>query len=186
MNKNLYAYTLCLLILASCGPKVIPVSTAINEDFSVYRKQYSYQPEKYEGNDASIREIQLTFDSTTQQYDITMQLNRLLEAVPLVAEIRLDDELRVEGWRIQIYRGRDQKEASEARQKSYTMFPNLTPYMIYNAPRYQVRVGDFLEPYEYQAFLKAFKREFPGALAIPDIVNVIIDKSDNKPKQNKK
>ncbi len=179
MNKNFYFYCIFILTLASCGPKLIPLDTALNEDFSTYRKQYKYQPEKYEGNDATIREIQLSFDSTTQTADITKALNRLLDAVPVIADY-VPDDLRIEGWRIQIYRGRDRREASEARQRSYDMFPNLTPYMIYNAPRYQVRVGDFLEPYEYQPFLKAFKKEFSGALAVPDIVNVIIDKSQRE------
>ncbi len=181
---NLYLFFLVALAMASCAPKTIPITTT-TDDFSQYRKQYSYVPEKYEGNETLVKEILLQFDSTTQKADITLKLNQFLDAQPVVVSSGLPEGLiKLDGWRIQIYRGRDRKAASEARQRSYAMFPNLTPYMIYNAPRYQVRVGDFLEPFEYQQFLKAFKKEFPTALAVPDVVNIVIEKEDKKYPKN--
>lgn len=181
MNKsilNLYLFFMLALAMASCAPASVPTATT-SDDFSLYRKQYSYVPERYEGNEALIKEVSLQFDSTTQKADITLQLNQFLDAPPLVVDLGLPEGLiKLDGWRIQIYRGRDRRAASEARRRSYALFPNLTPYMIYNAPRYQVRVGDFLEPYEYQQFLKAFKKEFPTALAVPDVVNIVVEKEE--------
>ncbi len=175
---NLHLFSILALMAASCAPASVPIATT-SDDFAIYRKQYNYTPERYEGNETLVKEVLLQFDSTTQKADITQQLNEFLDAPPLVVDLGLPEGLiKLDGWRIQIYRGRDRKAASEARQRSYALFPNLTPYMIYNAPRYQVRVGDFLEPYEYQQFLKAFKKEFPTALAVPDVVNIVVEKDE--------
>jgi hypothetical protein len=57
--------------------------------------------------------------------------------------------------------------------------------MEYSAPTYRVRVGDFLEIYEYQPILKRLKREFPTAVAVPALIEIIVVGDDDPAPRNK-
>jgi hypothetical protein len=138
--------------------------------------KYKIERETYPQK-GKIIEIMLNTDTLAQITDITNQLNNVLDYVPPVYKIESGLK-KIEGWRVQIYRGRSREEASKARQKCYEIFPNITPYMIYSAPTYRVRVGDFLEPHEYQIVLKRLKKEFPMVVAVPDIINIIVSRRD--------
>ncbi|MDX2302417.1 MAG: hypothetical protein NW226_06430 [Microscillaceae bacterium] len=170
--KKIILYVLGLSFGAGCSPKIISIG---QEDLAQYRNQYTYQKEQYTGSDANrIVDIPLEYDSTTQEYHITFELNKNLDYVYTPVAVR-PQHVNVDGYRIQIYRGRSQVEASRARQRCYELFSTkLTPYMKYQAPTYRVSVGDFLEPYEYQPFLKILKKEFPTAIVVPDIVTIIV------------
>lgn len=161
-----------LILMASCSPKIIP---STDEDFSVYRTRYKYKKETYDSSQpGQVVEIPLEFDSTAQRYDITLALNKLLDYRP-PEYIPATALRKMEGWRIQVYRGRSREAASKARQRCYDLFSNrVTPYLYYSTPTYRVKVGDFLEPYEYEAVYKILKKEFPSALPVPDIVNIIV------------
>ncbi|NJO02875.1 MAG: hypothetical protein HC880_15405 [Bacteroidia bacterium] len=123
-----------LLVLVSfirCSPKIVPTSG--EEDFSRYRARYEYQ--RYQPGQVQagkVIEIPLRYDSTTQQYDVTVVLNKRLDYVaPIYSNVSYRP-VNVEGWRIQIYRGRDREAASEARQRVYELFSNrITPYLTY-------------------------------------------------------
>jgi len=150
---------------------------AQNEDFSIYRPKYTFERELLKEK-GKVLEITLDSDSLAQKTDITALINKWLDYIPPVYVGIKGNFKRIEGWRVQIYRGRSREEASKARQRSYEIFPNATPYMMYSSPTYRVRVGDFLEPHEYQALLKRLKRTFPNAVAVPDIVNIVLLKRD--------
>lgn len=171
-NSGFWASLCIFVFLASCTPK-LATSAKTKDDVSLYRNQYTYEREVLSpSEDVVMMDIQLPYDSTAQQYDITAALDKLLDTAPIKLE-RWENK-KIEGYRIQIYRGRSRIQASQAREKSYEIFPNATPYMIYSAPTYRVRVGDFLAPSECKPFLKVLKKEFPTALVVPDIVNIMI------------
>lgn len=179
--KNILTISILVvgLYLTNCTPKAIVSknnqgSSINDDDLATYRTKYEYKRESFEGK-SKIEEIILPFDSASQRYDMTLALNKSLDYVYKPAYKTDFERKKYEGYRVQIYRGRSREEASKARQRSYELFPNLTPYFIYSAPTYRVRVGDFLEAYEYQPVLKRFKKEFPDAISVPDIVNIVID-----------
>jgi hypothetical protein len=153
-----------------------------DEDFSVYRPKYTFEREML-AQKGKILIIELPFDSLAQKTDITLALEKALDYKP-VEVVVLTKIRNIEGWRIQVYRGRSREDASKARQRCYELFPNMTPYMIYSAPTYRVRLGDFLEPYEYQTVLKKLKKEFPMAVAVPDIVKVVLQKREYEVRDN--
>jgi hypothetical protein len=155
------------------------------EDFSALRNKYTYQKEQLNAStQPKTIEIPLEYDSLAQKYDITLALNTFLDYVPrYVVGTYAQTKVVMEGWRIQIYRGRSLEEASRARQKCYEMFGGrITPYMTYRAPTYRVKVGDFLDPYECKPYLKTLKREFPTALTVPEIITVVVRKSQEREK----
>jgi len=159
------------------------------EDFEPYRAKYTFERVRFTGsNTGALQRIDLPFDTTAQTQDFTAYLNKTLDYVPPKPKAEATVKKRkFEGWRIQIYRGKSREEASRARNKSYEMFPNLTPYMEYRAPSYRVNVGDFLDQSEYQPILKKFKRVFPLAIATQAIITIIVDnRGDNAPEKEKK
>jgi hypothetical protein len=180
MNKKLLILLLSIFWGYSAQAQKRPPS--YEEDFSVYRPKYTFEREML-AQKGKILIIDLEMDSLAQKTDITLALEQALDYKPV--EVVIFTKIRnIEGWRIQVYRGRSREDASKARQRCYELFPNMTPYMIYSAPTYRVRLGDFLEPYEYQTVLKKLKREFPMAVAVPDIVKVVLQKREYEVRDN--
>ncbi len=79
------------------------------------------------------------------------------------------------GWRVQIYFGAGQaahQEASDIKEKFYTIFgQRYGAYIVYNAPYFKVRVGDFRTKAEAMSFRKKLKSIFKSTWIIQDIVN---------------
>jgi hypothetical protein len=180
MKSNFFIFVIIFTYLSACAPKIIPSQASKQgsnqEDLSAYRTPYTFERETYQGTgEPKSPEIYLQFDTLIQKNDVTKALDALLDYKAPVWSGKIFDKKNFEGFRIQIYRGKSREAASKARQRSYELFPNQTPYMIYSAPSYRVRVGDFLEPAEYQPILKRLKREFPEAMVVPDIITIYID-----------
>jgi hypothetical protein len=176
--KHLFLLSFCLLL----GRQGFS-----QENFSVFRAKYNFEREVYAGNTSSEpKRIELPFDTLVQKADFTKDLNAMLDYVP--PKVRYTHEIekrKFEGWRIQIYRGRSREEANNAKKKSYEMFPNLTAYLEYNAPTYRVKVGDFLDPSEFQSILRRFKRIYPTAISVPAIITLIIDNRERIEEEEK-
>jgi hypothetical protein len=175
MKKNYFLFLLSWIIIWHC------TSIAQNENLPQRPEYQPYERQIYQGEIKKI-EIILPNDSTIVWQDITKELNRLLDYQPVVIEPELVKK-KEEGWRILIYRGRDRKAALAARQKSYEIFPKHRPYFVYKPPSYKVKVGDFVDASEYSPVFKRLKREFPEAVIVPDIINLVII---NKEKPRKK
>ncbi|MCS6820410.1 MAG: SPOR domain-containing protein [Microscillaceae bacterium] len=156
-------------------------SLEITEDFSIYNPKFTYQPEQYEGKERKV--LRLPYEERTEslktQLDITEKLHAFLDFVPVYKPPRIE-KLQMQGYRIQIYRGKSLEEAKQARQRSYDLFPDITPYLEYKAPNYRVKVGDFLDQTEYIVVYNRLKREFPTALIVPALVNVVIEREKEK------
>ncbi|TAE72095.1 MAG: SPOR domain-containing protein [Bacteroidetes bacterium] len=153
------------------------------EEFESIRPKYEpYQRTTYEGESKKIEAI-LNNDSTLVWQDNTDELNKTLDFIPKEAPPPEVEKKRMEGWRIMIYRGRDREEALTAKRKSYEIFPKHKVYYQYKTPSYKVKVGDFQNSNEYKAIFKRLKREFPDAVVVPDIINLIIINKKEKTKK---
>ncbi len=142
--------------------------------FENLRPKYEpYQRTIYEGENKRIEAI-LNNDSTLVWQDNTDELNKTLDYIPKAAPPPEVEKRRMEGWRIMIYRGRDRDEALAAKRKSYEIFPKHKVYYKYKTPSYKVKVGDFQSSREYSAIFKRLKRDFPDAVVVPDIIDLII------------
>ena len=79
----------------------------------------------------------------------------------------------VPGFRIQVINTRDRNQAYEAKTKVYEQFPDWQPYLLYQAPYYKLRVGDFKTEEEAQAALQQLSKIFPSGLyVIHDIIEL--------------
>lgn len=72
------------------------------------------------------------------------------------------------GYSVLVYSGVDRDKAFKARDDLAMNFPDLTPEMQYQQPRYLVKVGKFIHKIEAQKSFAEVKTEFPTARIIQD------------------
>jgi hypothetical protein len=77
-----------------------------------------------------------------------------------------------QGYRIQIYSGNNRDEANNARNRSYALFPEITPHMVYNQPTFRVKVGDFVDRLDAQRVYAGLLADFPNAMVVQDKVEI--------------
>src|ERR1700761_358899 len=79
----------------------------------------------------------------------------------------------VPGFRIQVMNTPDRNKVYDAKVKIYQEFPDWKPYLLYSAPNYKLRVGDFKSEDEANAALQQLSRLFPqGLYVIRDIIEL--------------
>ncbi|HXB95001.1 MAG TPA: SPOR domain-containing protein [Puia sp.] len=88
-------------------------------------------------------------------------------------ETTLETRRHVQGFRIQVMNTPDRNKVNAAKVKVYQEFPDWKPYLLYQAPNYKLRVGDFRTEDEANAALQQLSRLFPSGLyVIRDIIEV--------------
>ena len=89
-----------------------------------------------------------------------------------------DARRNVAGFRLLILTSNDRNKVTEAKLKVYKNFPELKAYVVYQAPYYKLRVGNFKDQKEANDYLKKVELYFPtGIYVIRDIIEVNPDKS---------
>jgi len=88
-------------------------------------------------------------------------------------ETTRESRRNVPGFRIQVINTRDRNQAYDAKAKVYEQFPDWKPYLLYQAPYYKLRVGDFRTQEEADAALQQLAKYFPSGLyVIRDIIEL--------------
>jgi hypothetical protein len=72
----------------------------------------------------------------------------------------------VPGFRIQVINSPDRNQVTAAKAKVYENFPDLKPYMLYQAPNYKLRVGEFKTQEEAEAAMQQMQKLFPSGLYV--------------------
>lgn len=92
----------------------------------------------------------------------------------------------VKGFRILIINTNKRNDATEAKAKMYTYFPELPAYLTYKSPYFRLKVGNFREREDAEAYQKKINKYFPdGVFVVNDIIEVkpgdpsVINNSDN-------
>jgi len=79
------------------------------------------------------------------------------------------------GYRVQVYfgSGSDAKSiANKVRSELNNQFPDMGSYLLYEAPYFKVRIGDFRNRNEaYKAF-KLIQGNYPGAFIVEDLIGM--------------
>jgi hypothetical protein len=166
---------LCLVEMG-CVPKALPPTSGktisilptnrYQEDLSVFRPVYRVNTEKNAPTKSSIPPVKAT---SLASWNITTKLNSLLDTI----SIRNKVIKSANGYRVQIYVGESREEASAARNKSYQLLPEETPYLIPTLPSYRVRVGNFLDRLDAQKAYAQLIREFPTAVVVSDKIEIV-------------
>jgi hypothetical protein len=80
----------------------------------------------------------------------------------------------VEGYLVEIFfsSAMNAKElAKERKVKFLSLYPNYNVHIIYSAPNFRVRVGDFRTKSEALKLYKKIKKDYPGAFIVPGIID---------------
>ncbi|MCC5928268.1 MAG: SPOR domain-containing protein [Cyclobacteriaceae bacterium] len=95
--------------------------------------------------------------------DITRRINYFLDTLASGPSEKI-----LEVFTIQVYSGTKREEGNQARQKVYQLMPDSNPQLVYTSPFYRVKVGNYIDRIEANQHLTALKKEFPGALLVPE------------------
>lgn len=88
---------------------------------------------------------------------------------------------KVSGYRIQIFASSNNRwEAVKARSEFLKKYPEEKSYLIYQAPNYKVRIGDYIERLEAYESLELIKIDFPSAFIVVDEIDPKIEVSLKK------
>jgi hypothetical protein len=79
---------------------------------------------------------------------------------------------QLSGYRIQLFFDNDRKLLDEARSKFISLYPKIDTYVIYNAPNYFLKVGDFRSMLEAERIKITVFREFPTCFITKELINL--------------
>jgi hypothetical protein len=84
-----------------------------------------------------------------------------------------DARRSVPGFRIQVINSPDRNKVYAAKVKIYEQYPDLKPYLLYQAPNYKLKVGNFKTQEEADQAMQQLSRLFPSGLyVIRDIIEI--------------
>lgn len=81
------------------------------------------------------------------------------------------------GYRLLVINTNKRDEATAAKAKVYTYFPELKTYLIYQSPYFKLKAGNFKEKKEAEDYQKKLQKYFPkGVFIMNDTIEVKLDK----------
>ncbi|MFN5846780.1 MAG: SPOR domain-containing protein, partial [Flavobacteriia bacterium] len=79
---------------------------------------------------------------------------------------------QISGFRIQITFDPERKTIDEARERFTSVYPTIDTYVIFNAPNYVLKVGDFRSQLEAEKIKNSFVSDFPTCFIIKEMINL--------------
>lgn len=84
-----------------------------------------------------------------------------------------DARRNMAGFRLQVINTSDRNAAIAAKTKVYQLYPELKAYLLYQAPYFRLRVGNFKDKDEAEDYRKSLLKEFPnGVFLVRDMIEV--------------
>lgn len=80
--------------------------------------------------------------------------------------------VQINGYRVQLFFDSSKAAADQARNKFVTKFPKIDTYIVYNAPNYFVKAGDFRTEIEAEAVKQEVGSDFPTSFVIREKINL--------------
>ena len=87
----------------------------------------------------------------------------------------------VDGFRIQLYSvsGVNSRDKANTFKAQFLLKnPDAKVYIVYHAPYYKVRVGDFRSKLDALAYLQTIKRDFPSGFVVVDKIRFLEDNTE--------
>ena len=81
------------------------------------------------------------------------------------------------GYRLLVINTNNRDEAAAAKTKVYTFFPELKSYLLYQAPYFKLKVGNFKDRKEAEDYQERLQKYFPkGVFIMNDTIEIKLDK----------
>jgi len=102
------------------------------------------------------------------------RVDLLVKKQAQINEVTTRDARRnVAGYRLQVINTSDRNAAISAKTKIYQLYPELKAYLLYQAPYFRLRVGNFTDKDEAEDYRKTLSKEFPNSVfLVRDTVEV--------------
>lgn len=89
------------------------------------------------------------------------------------------------GYRLLVINTNKREEAAAAKTTVYTYFPELKSYLLYQAPYFKLKVGNFKEKKEAEDYQKRLEKYFPkGVFIMNDTIELKLDKENETVSRN--
>lgn len=168
---NLIFFLFIFFVAISCSNKSIPTTNKtqevileIDEDLSVYRNLDPQITSAVANKIENEVEPKLT--------DKPLYINDKVDAYLDEKAAKNKNVKYANGYRIQLYVGRERKLVDEAKIYIYQTYPNINPYLTYSLPIYKLKIGDFITRTEAERLLNQLKPHYPEAIIIPEKIDV--------------
>lgn len=79
---------------------------------------------------------------------------------------------QIVGYRIQLFFDTDKMAVDDARSKFLTLFPKVDTYVVYNAPNYFLKVGNFRNRLEAEKVKVSIDKDFPTNYIVKEMINL--------------
>ena len=80
------------------------------------------------------------------------------------------------GYRLLVINTNNRDEATAAKTKVYTFFPELKSYLLYQAPYFKLKVGNFKDRKEAEDYQKRLEKYFPkGVFIMNDTIEIKLE-----------
>jgi len=128
--------------------------------------------------------VSMTMRAQTDSGSIVVQKDARIDMlvkkqIQINEETTRDSRRNIPGYRIQVINSSDRNKVFAAKTKIYQEYPELKPYLIYQAPNYKLKVGNFKTPEEADSYLKLLSKLYPsGVYLVHDIIEVKLDKTE--------
>ena len=94
-------------------------------------------------------------------------------------ETTRESRRNIPGYRIQVINSPDRNKVFTAKTRVYQDYPELKPYLVYQAPNYKLKLGNFKTAEEADPYVKKLTKLFPtGIYVVHDIIEVKLEKPE--------
>lgn len=167
--KKYFLVLLGTILLSSCaGTKPIAPHTQVVSTVSLVPNDDLADIENDLAIGVNLPNNDTTYETNTELLEVNKQVEQLL-----INQLAKNKNVKyAQGYRIQIYIGRDRKTADDSKIYIYQNHPNLNPYLTFNLPNYKLLVGDFLTKTEAVLALNQLKGAFPEAVLVSEKIDI--------------
>ena len=93
---------------------------------------------------------------------ITVKKNQKLRAITQ-QKVKMNKINRFDGYRIELYQGRNRKDAEEILQKFKEEYKTTPAEIVFERPNVKIKVGIYRNKLEAQKLLSEMRKEYPAA-----------------------
>jgi hypothetical protein len=79
---------------------------------------------------------------------------------------------QITGYRIQLFFDTEKNKVDDARTKFISLFPKVETYIIYMAPNYLLKVGNFRTHLEAEKVKITIDKDFPTNYIVKELINL--------------
>ena len=156
-------WVLGILVLLGGCKSMGSASVSGPEAFSNYQEDLAGSLPEYPDFQVSTQEAKSVAPSTSVQ-----SVDSSLDEVQKRLTEKNKSEPYFNGYTVLVYSGIDRNQAFRTRDEIASYFPEISPEMQYQEPRYLVKIGRFAYKFEAQKSFSRIKTMFPTARIVQD------------------